>query len=228
MASRPQSPVKKPSVTRKPRKRSKPNPTPPATPTDAIPANLPRPELKREKSHVLPMKMAVEVKKIQPLVAKEGFSTLAKWTEHKFSDVVKMAPGTWLSYTRDASFLPKEQYEALQQQAIEQKLSLQELIDATPKKRKKTVCKIIGYDDETERLRVESIPLTGQRASQVFPNRTHSWDIPAHWRGNPRFYIISPEYDPKTAKRPSRKRSVKKTAKENVPPPQDVSEPMEM
>ena len=113
--------------------------------------------------------------------------------------------GTWISYTRDPSnFVARDVYLAAQEQAEGEGKSVEDVLREAREakgqggpKRKKTVCKLVGYDSEQKSLRVESIPITGVRASAVFPNQTHSWDIPEVWRGNPIFYVIRPEHDPK-------------------------------
>ena len=132
------------------------------------------------------------------------FSVLARWDEKSWQDARCAAPGTWLTYTRQPMFLPKAQYEEAKKRAQAEAKPLDEIVEAMKSKlpaRKKTVCRIVGWDDEKERLRVESIPLTGERASTVFPNQTHSWDIPTGWAGKPRFYIVKPEHHPDNKKK---------------------------
>ena len=131
----------------------------------------------------------------------EGFVSLAKWEEKSFEQLKHAPMDTWLSYTRDPStFVSAKAYqeakEIAEKKNVDVQVVLQEKRGMIPGKRKKTVCKIVGVDHERNSLRGESIPISGARASAVFPNQTHSWDIPASWRGNPKYYLIRPEHHP--------------------------------
>lgn len=136
----------------------------------------------------------------------EGFPGLAKWMEIDYARLILLSPGTWVSYTRDSTFIPAGDYAELKEQATKSGRALASLISEywakNPPKRKKTVCKVVGYDNEKKALRVESLPMTGQRASTAFPNQTHSWDIPPNWSNAPKYYIVDP------AKKAKRKRRV--------------------
>ena len=170
---------------------------------------LQKPELKRQSAETMEMDMEFELlpheqahieeqeKKLEDTNKEndppEGFKGLAKWSEIKWNEVARLTPGTWVSYTRTPTFCPPQTYQEIKAQydANPDGKTLQAMIDAAwHPRRKKTVCKTVGYDDQAKLIRVESIPLTGKRASEVFPNQTHSWDIPEVWKGDPRFYVI--------------------------------------
>ena len=139
-----------------------------------------------------------------PSLAHEGFPALTRWNEHPFEDVAAAAPGTWVSYTRDPStYVPRDVFDQALETARGEGVDVQVVLKRDRKskaKRKKTLCKVIAYDEEKQIIRVESIPVTGPRASSVFPNQSHSWDIPRTWKGNPKYYLMKPEHDPKNKK----------------------------
>ena len=147
---------------------------------------------------------AEEVKEEQEEKGKEGFATLAKWDERTFEQVCVLPNGTWVTYTRDSLYLPQKQYDQAREEAKNSGRDLAEVVEAYRKKlpnRKKTTCKVVGFDAEKDSMRVESIPLSGARASAVFPNQTHSWDIKRGWVGAPKFYVINPEHHPENKKK---------------------------
>lgn len=137
----------------------------------------------------------------------EGFPGLAKWKEVKWQDLTSQPHGTWISYTRHSGYIPHADFAELKTEAKEQGVKLEALVEKyhvdNPPKRKKTVCKLIGYDPLAKSLRVESLPLSGQRASTSFPNQQHSWEIPELWTGDPKYYLVDPEKKRKRARRVS-------------------------
>jgi len=137
------------------------------------------------------------------------FSALNRWNEITWDQAATCPPETWLTYTREVStYIAPKEYDAACAEAeakgVDVDVIIAKIKEDRKTKRKKTTCKIVGREDVA--IRVSSIPLSGARASTVFPAKSLSWDIPKAWSGAPRYYIIKPEHHPavKAAKRKSK------------------------
>ena len=140
------------------------------------------------------------------------FSALNRWNEITWDQAATCPPETWLTYTREVStYIAPKEYDAACAEAeakgVDVDVIIAKIKEDRKSKRKKTTCKIVGHEVGSRTIRVCSIPLSGTRASTVFPAKSLSWDIPLDWSGAPRYYIIKPEHHPatKAAKKKSKK-----------------------